>query len=70
MVIFLLSALRARKSDNYCYCNSCESYNFKESKQEKKQRTDTIYDAKNIKRDNFIRSNREKSNFAIAILQK
>jgi hypothetical protein len=36
----------------------------------KKQRTDTFKDAKRIKIDNFTRSNREKSNIAIAILEK
>ena len=36
---------------------------------EKKQRNDTKKDAKRIKIDNFKRSNREKSNIAIAILQ-
>ena len=34
------------------------------------QRTDTKKDAKMIKSDNFTRSNREKSNIAIAILEK
>ena len=34
-----------------------------------KQRTDTKKDAKRIKIDNFTRSNREKSNIAIAILE-
>ena len=37
---------------------------------EKKQRTDTKKDAKVIKSDNFTRSNREKSNIAISILEK
>jgi hypothetical protein len=36
----------------------------------KKQRTDTKKDAKRIKNDNFTRSNREKSNIAITILEK
>ena len=36
----------------------------------KKQRTDTKKDAKRIKSDNFTWSNREKSNIAIAILEK
>ena len=36
----------------------------------KKQKTDTKRDTKRIKSDNFTRSNREKSNIAIAILQK
>ena len=36
----------------------------------KKQRIDTKKDAKMIKSDNFTRSNREKSNIAIAILEK
>ena len=41
-----------------------------EREQKKKQRTDTKKDAKGIKSDNLIRSNREKSNIAIAILEK
>jgi hypothetical protein len=36
----------------------------------KKQRIDTKKDAKRIKIDKFTRSNREKSNIAIAILEK
>ena len=36
----------------------------------KKQRTNTKKDAKRIKSDNFTRSNREKSNIAIAIFEK
>ena len=36
----------------------------------KKQRTNTKKNAKRIKSDNFIRSNREKSNIANAILEK
>ena len=36
----------------------------------KKHRTDTKKDAKRIKRNNFIRSNKQKSNIAIAILEK
>ena len=35
----------------------------------RKQRIDTKNDAKRIKSDNFTRSNREKSNIAIAILE-
>ena len=35
-----------------------------------KQRTDIKKDAKKIKSDNFTRSNKEKSNIAIAILEK
>jgi len=34
-----------------------------------KHRTDTKKDAKRIKSDNFTRSNREKSNIAITILE-
>jgi hypothetical protein len=36
----------------------------------KKQRTETKKDAKRMNSDNFTRSNREKSNIAIAILEK
>ena len=40
------------------------------SNQEKKQRTNTKNEVKKIRRDNFIRGNREKSNIAITILEK
>ena len=40
--------------------------NFRESNKEKKQRADTINEAKKIKSDSFTRSNRENSNIAIA----
>ena len=66
MVIFSLSPLRARKSDNYRYRDSWKSDNFRERAIKKKQRTDTKKDAKKIKSDNFKRSNGEKSNIAIA----
>ena len=60
-----------RKSDNYRYRDSWESDNFREREpSKKKQRTNTKKDAKRIKSDNFSRSNREKSNIAIAILEK
>jgi hypothetical protein len=36
----------------------------------KKQRTDTKKNGKRFKSDNFTRSNREKSNIVIAILEK
>jgi hypothetical protein len=38
----------------------------RESHKKKKQRTDTKKDVNRIKIDNFTRSNREKSNIAIA----
>ena len=53
-------------SDNNCYCDSWESDNFKLRNQELKQRTDTKNDVKKIKSVKFTRSNREKSNIAIA----
>ena len=59
MVIFSLSPLRARKSNN-----------LEREPSKKKQRTDTKKDTKKIKNDNFTRSNKEKSNIAIAILEK
>ena len=58
MVIFSLSPLRARKSDNYCYRDSLKSDNFRERAIKKKQKTDTKKDAKRIKSDNFTRGNR------------
>ena len=42
----------------------------RESNKEKKQRNDTINEAKKIKSDNFTKSNKEKSNIAIALLKK
>ena len=70
MVIFSLSPLRARKSDNYLYRDNWKSDNFREREpSKKKQRTDTKKNTKRIKSDN-LRSNREKSNIAIAILEK
>ena len=50
MVIFSLSPLRARKSDNYRYRDSWKSDNFRERQpSKKKQRTDTKKDAKGLK---------------------
>ena len=62
----------ASKHDNYCncYCNSWKSDNLRERDQENKQRTDTINEVKKIKSFNFTRGNREKSNIAIAIMEK
>jgi hypothetical protein len=37
-----LIALRAKKSDKYCYCNSWMSNNYKKRNEEKKQRTITF----------------------------
>ena len=59
----MLSPLRAIKSNNYWY--SWKRENFRESNEEKKERTDTINEAKKIKSDNFTRSHREKYNIAI-----
>ena len=63
---FFLLHLRARKSNNYCYCDS-----IRERNRENKQRTDTNTknEEKNIKSNNFTGSNREKSNIAIAVLE-
>ena len=47
-----------------------DKYIFRKEAIKKKQRTDTKKDAKRIKSDNFTRSNREKSNNAIAILEE
>ena len=55
MLIFLLSPLRARKSNKVGRVITLEKEPSK-----KKQRTDTKKDAKRIKSDNFTRSNREK----------
>ena len=57
-----LSPLRAR--------NRKSGITLERKPSKKKQRTDTKKDAKKIKSDNFTRSNREKSNIAIAILEK
>ena len=53
-----ISPLRARKSD------------FIKEAIKKKQKTNTKKDAKRIISDNFTRSNKEKFNIAIAILEK
>ena len=47
-----------------------KSDNFRKEASKKKQRTETKKDAKRIKSDNFTRSNRDKSNIDIAILEK
>ena len=44
--------------------------NLERKSSKKKQRTNTKKDAKRIKSDKFTKSNREKSNIAIAILEK
>ena len=61
-VILSLSPLRAKKTNNYRYCDSWKSDNFRKEANKKKQRTDTKKDAKRIKSDNFTRGNREKLN--------
>ena len=43
---------------------------FREINQEKKKRSDTINEAKKIKSNYFTSGNREKSNIAIALLEK
>ena len=66
---------------NFLYCSpfSYRSSNFaivgraitlEKEPSKKKQRPDTKKDAKRIEINNFTRSNREKSNIAIAILEK
>ena len=42
---------------------------FRESNEEKKQRTSTKIEARKIRSDNFTRSNGEKSNTAITVLE-
>ena len=54
-------------SDNYRYRDSWKSDNFRKRAI---KNTDTKMDANKIKSDNFTRSNREKPNIAIAILEK
>ena len=67
-VIFSLSPLIARKSDNYRV--AIEARNLERKPSKKKRRTDTKKDAKRLKSDNFTRSNREKFNNAVALLKK
>ena len=55
-VIFSLSPLWAKKSDNYRYRNSWKNNNFRERAIKKKQRYDIKKDAKRIKSDNFKKS--------------
>ena len=66
---YVLSTLRARKSDIYRYRNSWKNDNYRETNKAKKQRTITKNEAKKIKNDNFTKSNRERSNIAIAMLE-
>jgi len=71
MVIFSLSPLRARKSNNYRYRDSCKSDNFREKNHQKRSKEMIPkWMTNKIKRDNFTRSNREKYNIAIALLEK
>ena len=63
IVVALLIALAKSNGDLFAIAFKRESH------QQKKQRTDTKKDTKRIKSDNFTRSNREKSNIAIAILE-
>ena len=64
-VIFSLSPLRAT---TFAIVGSAITLEREPLK--KKQRTDTKNDAERIKSNNFTKSNREKSNIAIAILEK
>ena len=60
---FLVLSNHASKSKK----EKWRSDNFRDSNQEKKQRTDTVNEAK--KSNDFTRGNREMSNIAIAILE-
>ena len=63
MVIFSLSLLRAIAIVGRAITLESEP-------SKRKQRTDTKKDGKRITSDNFKRTNREKSNIAIALLEK
>ena len=67
MVILSLSPLRAT---TIAIAIVGRAITLEREPSKKKQRIDTKKDAKRIKSDNFPRSNREKSNIAIAILEK
>ena len=69
MVIFSLSPLRARKVTAIAIAIDGRAITLEREPSKKKQRTQTKKDAKRINSDNFTRSNREKSNIAIAILE-
>ena len=56
--------LRARKSDNYPYCDSWKSDIYRKVNKAKKQRNYTKSEAKS---NNSTRSNRGKSNIAFAL---
>ena len=58
------------RATNIAIANVGRAINLKREQSNKKQWTDTKKDAKKIKSDNFTWSNREKSNIAIAILEK
>ena len=62
--------LRVSKSQIYRYCNSWRSIKYRENKLRKEAKNWHQNYAKKIKSNNFTWSNREKSNIAIAILEK
>ena len=66
-VIFSLSPLRAT---TIAITIVGRAITLEKEPSKKKQRIDTKKDAKRIKIDKFTRSNREKSNIAIAMLDK
>ena len=63
----LLKALAKSKGNLFAIARAIT---LKREPSKKKQKTDTKKDAKMIKSDNFTRNKREKSNIAIAILEK
>ena len=63
----MVSLIRVRKSNNYCYHESWKSDNLKDGNQEKKYRTDTVKEAEKIKSDKFMGSGKENSNNVVKI---
>ena len=62
IVVTLLSLIKAlaKSNGNHLPLLFANNLRARKSNQEKKQRTDTLNEAKNIKSDNFTRSNRKK----------
>ena len=61
----LLKALARSNGNLFAIAFKSDNYRYRDCWKSDKQITDTKKDAKRIKNDNFLRSNREKSNIAI-----
>ena len=68
--ILLFYALKRERATTIAIAIVGRAITLERGSSKKKQRTANKKHAKRIKNDNFTRSNREKSNIAIAILEK